>query len=64
MTIVVTVTNDDRDQLEETRQQAVLANPKGCSVEQLKTVLDTLHDDERLVWFEEHPEVYEELEGP
>ena len=57
------ITNDDHNLLEDTRQQAVLANPGGCSVEQLKTALDTLDDDERLAWLEEPPEVYEEFEG-
>ena len=54
----------DDDQLEKTRQQAVLANPEGCTLEQLVTALDTLDDDERLAWLEENPEVYEELDGP
>lgn len=58
------MTNDDRDQFEETRQQAVLANPEGCSVEQLKIALDTLDDDERIAWLEDNPEAYEEFEGP
>ena len=58
------MTDDDRDELEATRQQAVLANPEGCDVAQLKAALDTLDDEERLAWLEENPDVYEELDGP
>jgi hypothetical protein len=56
--------DDDHDPLEKTRQQAVLANPDGCSVEQLKDAPDTPDDDERIAWLEDNPEVYEDLEGP
>lgn len=54
----------DHDELDNVSPQAVLEDPKGCTVGQLEAALDTLDDDERRGWFDDHPNVYEDLVGP
>ncbi|NKE36567.1 hypothetical protein GWG54_12200 [Natronococcus sp. JC468] len=54
----------DRDELDSVRPQAVLEDPKGCTIAQLEVALDTLGDNERRAWLEDHPKVSEDLGGP